>query len=1056
MRSVDAAVMSNRDSDRQVDGYITVYKDRLTWTEMSQRTIDSSISANIYSMDACEYNGGILRVASVGASYSTQYLYVQYIANPTSTPWPSWVSANIHLAYYTRPGVRGNRIWFLEYGASEPTLKYGDWNTGTGSMGTTVSFDDVNMTWPLTNDTPCALAPVNTQEAYMMRQAASSDSFKYGNIAYLKYNSSSTDYTYRLAAMRVYGENTIRHFDAERITIGSKAMDYVLYTDENEKRTWIISADEGYAYSNPKPVVPLDVVDDTTLFTATALATTSHHGETKLVATGIYKRTNGMAMQAYMLGSVNGSTAGFLPYPSGVGWSIGRDLYVGTTGVEDFLLSGSNCPALGGKMMISGSYVYYIGPGVAYQATRTALVGGTSPSTTMSVNNASVVLDGSGMGHAVFDIPSDATLTNVIGGSRVVFFAGYNSNYARMGTYEVDNIATQYGNGKLVSIVCRPVAIKRLQQWRCDASFDYWSQAKQHTDAPSLTELVVAQGEFDVDGSGHLKNVNLNERGIKYAVAKEARGYHAEAKYYYPTDANLLPEVGVILNFHMETRYEASERLGIEPKNVAANQYGYYGIIVAWSPVAHGGNPGIGIWFAYQGDDTWQQLTSFSLSVPADTWFWIGGAYEEGQIRAYYRLHSSNTWTTVGTAAFAYASGSNHYMPHYKYNTGRAGLIMKSHDNTLSTSNRVICDTVNIYSTEPEWSFSAMAAELAMKAGIVTATPETVYDGTSTISWSHSGWNLTSNSTQKLKDGAGILHFRITSGTEIGVAGLTSGGSLGGSVNGGIVSVTYSKVRYYTVTSGSASQTFEYNLEDWQGAKGWVSVSWQEDFVTLYVNGRYAGSFFTGIKPLSLQYVSNGSATFYPYWEEIDLRVDNYIFDMGQTGEQLLRNLIRQKRIFFQDTNYGNLKYFRNKTEINNGSPDSMSVSAAISDMDSNRITRVRLEGAEFSEAFDETVMNNYGNIFSLANAEELNTQEEFDSEVQLILDDFVRASEQTTLVAAADPRIEPNDIYEARVYYDATNYEFRHLHVKQIEFRLNITENSAAFDMNVIAESGS
>lgn len=1061
MRSVDSAVITNRDSDRIVDGYIKVYNDRLSWTELSQREKDGMISANLYSMDACEYNGGILRVASVGATYSTQYLWVQWVPDPTASTWPNWVNSNIHLAYYTRPGVLSNRIWYLEYGASEPTLKYGDWNTSTNTMGTTKYFDDYNMTWALTNDTPLAAAPVSATEAYIMRQLVSAVEFKYGNIAYLKYNTNATDYTHIMSPMRVYGPNTIIHFDAERITVNSQSSDYILYTDENEKRSWLMRAYSGYAFSNPTPIVPLDVVDDTTLFKATALAQVTSHGEAKLVATGIYKRTNGMAMQAYMLGSINGALGGFVPYPSGVGWSIGRDLYAGDRGTDDFQVywnsSYVDVPPLGGKMMASGSYIYYVGPGVGYRATKTAIVGGTSPNTTMSVNNASVTLDKTGMGHAAFDIPSDATMTNVVGGSRVEFYAGYNENYALIGTYEIDNIATQYGNGKVTSIVCRPRAIKRMQQWKCDASFDYWSQAKQDSPASDLTELVVAQGEFEIDGSGYLKNVNLNERGIKYAVAKEARGHWAQAKFYYPTDANLLPEIGVVLNFHHETRYEAAERLEIEPKDVTSDQYGYYGIIVAWSPVAHGGNPGIGIWFARQGDLTWAQLTSFSLSAPADTWFWIGASYIEGEIKVFYKLNTSADWTEVGTNAFGYETGGTHYLPHYKYSTGRAALIMKSHDNSLSTGNRVVCSQFNVWSIEPEWSFTTMATEIAAKAGVPSVEPELIYDATSTISFTHgSGWNFTSNSTQKERTGGGIMHFKITSGSEVGVAGLTSGGILGGSVTGKMVTVSGTYVSYYNIVSGSATLVSRYSIPPFQQSiKGFVTVSFQENWASIYINGRIAGAFNTGIKPLSLQYISSGNATFYPYWEEIDLRVDNYILDMGSTGETLLRNLIRQKRIFFQDDQYGNLKIFRNKTEINNGSPDSMAVSASIIDMDNNRATRVRLEGAEFSEAYNATNINAFGNLFTLANAEELNTQEEFDAEVLRILEDFTRASEQVSLVAAADPRVEPNDIYEARVYYSTTEYEFRHLHIAQIEFRLDVTEATASFDMRITAESG-
>ena len=112
-------------------------------------------------------------------------------------------------------------------------------------------------------------------------------------------------------------------------------------------------------------------------------------------------------------------------------------------------------------------------------------------------------------------------------------------------------------------------------------------------------------------------------------------------------------------------------------------------------------------------------------------------------------------------------------------------------------------------------------------------------------------------------------------------------------------------------------------------------------------------------------FVSNDPSEIAVDWSALDLRVDNFIFDMGVNGPALMSQLIKQKRIYFQDDQNGDLRIFKSREIVNTEqTPNLLAANANIEVNATPRFQRIRLEGAEFIEVLDEDQMQEWGNIF--------------------------------------------------------------------------------------------
>ncbi len=101
----------------------------------------------------------------------------------------------------------------------------------------------------------------------------------------------------------------------------------------------------GPSWSEIRPVIPLDIVDDTSSLLLGGVNTIN--GE--IVFTGILKRPLGLNAQVYSFGPEH--------------YTMGRDLYIGTTGVDRTQGAYTIGPQ-GGKLYLFTDTVWYVGIGI--------------------------------------------------------------------------------------------------------------------------------------------------------------------------------------------------------------------------------------------------------------------------------------------------------------------------------------------------------------------------------------------------------------------------------------------------------------------------------------------------------------------------------------------------------------------------------------------------------------------------------------------------------------------------------------------------------------------
>ncbi len=373
---------------------------------------------------------------------------------------------------------------------------------------------------------------------------------------------------------------------------------------------------------------------------------------------------------------------------------------------------------------------------------------------------------------------------------------------------------------------------------------------------------------------------------------------------------------------------------------------------------------------------------------------------------------------------------------------GQNGTNITSHSSARVNFYIVLsvqCEKFEYYSTDLDLSLEWMMAELARKAGVRDLTFEKV--GSTTVTNTHTGWNIPTDyaNNHHQRDGSFVMRFKIVSGTEPGLAMKKSDGSFD------VVTSTTSYLRRYTATAAGTT-TLREQIPIPSPRAGWITMSFYDNYVGVWINDRLA-VVFSDVGSDDAFLVSNGNATFTVDWPALDQRVDNFIIEMGTRGGDLLSRLIGQKRIFVKDDQTGGLTAFRTRTTISTHTPITMAVLNGNITSDAELITRIRLEGLEAVEEVDYEALRLYGNIFQIANAEELELLNQFTAEAQAILNDAVLSYQQTTLIGAADPRVEPEDILPVTLP-DST----RDIIVTSVTFRMEQDAGAAVFDMEVSA----
>lgn len=368
------------------------------------------------------------------------------------------------------------------------------------------------------------------------------------------------------------------------------------------------------------------------------------------------------------------------------------------------------------------------------------------------------------------------------------------------------------------------------------------------------------------------------------------------------------------------------------------------------------------------------------------------------------------------------------------------------------TQDSPVGEEITVASGDLDMSFAWMAKEICRKAGVLDVT---IPSEVSSYSHTANQWTLDADSaTQRRRYRTGIVRFQVKE-QEIGVMAAESGGALlGGAWNGTIVTASSQVVRQYKVTNGvvALKEEFSFVYGDKRAPLGsWVTVSFADDKASVWINGAILAAFTVDTQVNSLMLVSPAYVSTSVDWPTLDMRVDNFVLDIGQSGIDLLRRLIKRKRIRFCDDGQGGVKIYRDGEAVNtSNTPYTMSTIASATDSDTSRITRLRMEGVEVYEVVHDEGLSEYGNVFALENFDELEYPEQFSAEGALYLDDFRRSSKPNAYQGAADPRVEPWDKLWVQETKGGT---VRQVVVKSVTFHLSTSEDGAVFDMEVEGE---
>lgn len=346
-------------------------------------------------------------------------------------------------------------------------------------------------------------------------------------------------------------------------------------------------------------------------------------------------------------------------------------------------------------------------------------------------------------------------------------------------------------------------------------------------------------------------------------------------------------------------------------------------------------------------------------------------------------------------------------------------------------------------SAETDMSFAWMAKEICRRAGVLS-----VDAAQELTSFAHTtaGWNLSEDSTtERERNYAGIVRFQIKT-TEVGVMAVDENDTETGR-SGTIITVSTNRICMYSVTDGTVTKVEE--VMQGSAADTWATVSFNLDRASVWIEDKLAAIFPIATNINNLMLVANAAVTTAVDWPTIDMRIDNFVMDLGQTGIDLVRRLIGQKRIRFLDNSSGGVKFFREGDTINSsGNPYAMVLASNKVISDVNRVTRLRLEGIEVYETNDQDGLLTYGNVFANQNLNELDYLSQFATEGDLLIEDANRSVYPRTYRGAADPRVEPWDhlwINDGDETVEAI--------VGSVTYNLSISEDQATFDMSIDVE---
>jgi len=380
---------------------------------------------------------------------------------------------------------------------------------------------------------------------------------------------------------------------------------------------------------------------------------------------------------------------------------------------------------------------------------------------------------------------------------------------------------------------------------------------------------------------------------------------------------------------------------------------------------------------------------------------------------------------------------------------GYNSTLISSHNDlteklNLYTPGRVHIDEFNVFTNEKEWSMEEMIVEIARKAGVQNIEAKKHMDRTVTSSGS---WNLGSQfGSYKIKQANCVVHMAMLGSS--GKGGIQFGRTSSGS--GGWVVYVQGGSNGHAVLMTADSQTVLQSVplnNSTYATDGWMTFSVQEQRANVYLAGALVAAFKLPeeINTQSWAAPAYSGATVRYNWPELGQRVDNFIMDIGIKGSSSMNRLIGQKRIYWQDDQNGDLRLYREKVTVNSGDPYDLANAGGGEYNETNMATRVRVEGADAAMSIDEDALAEHGNLFFLANSEDVMTAQDAQVEADWLLDEVYKQSNSYNLSGACDPRVEAGDIIEVEFPDETVS-----IVVDRIAIAMEVSKTQAVFDMQI------
>lgn len=383
---------------------------------------------------------------------------------------------------------------------------------------------------------------------------------------------------------------------------------------------------------------------------------------------------------------------------------------------------------------------------------------------------------------------------------------------------------------------------------------------------------------------------------------------------------------------------------------------------------------------------------------------------------------------------------------------GVSSTLVTSHDSEygfIHRTNSPVVEEVHYHSSERSLSFKDVSKQIARKGGVIDLTYEQVYDIGSLTSLTASGWNVSSQHGSHWQAGSdAVIHMYISGLTgRIGIGLLPE--TLTSASVGHICVIDGTYIYFYDYGPSSAITLKEQLAHTANvGTGSYITFVAQGDFISVYASDSLLAAFpVTMSEGVTLLSYNNASA--YIDWSELDIYIENFICDMGSSAWSSINKLIGEKHINFQHDE-GTLKFFRNRSTLS-GNWD-FAVEGVDEDKHDPIVTRLRMEGVDVYEYTDFVLMKQYGNVFRTANSDEINTSEELKVEAKYIVDDANAGRNRSSLIGAADPRVEPDDILNI-TFTGSDRTDTRDVIVENVSFSMSVGIDIAIFDMTVEAK---